>query len=392
MNLIEVNSPQTVKDFHNTARKIYAEDKNWVCPLEAEIEGIFDRKKNSCYEHGDAIRWILKDDNGNLIGRTAAFFDKRKAYNHDYPAGGMGFFECIDNQEAANILFNNSKEWLAAHGMEAMDGPVNFGENLNNWGLLVDGFDRPTYGMQYHPPYYKDLFENYGFRNFFEQFTYLKDLTQPFPERQAKFARHVGENPDYTFETFKFSNSKKYIRDLVHIFNTVWAEWHDDFAPLKESDIEQVLMDAKPILNENFIWFGYDKGEPVAMVVGFPDVNQILAKLNGKLDFFGKLKFLYHKKTTKITRVRHLLTGVVPSHQRTYIIGAVFLKLADAIKDAGIMEHEMSWVGDYNTGVIKIYNMLGLPVIKTHVTYRFLFDPNAEFRRFMSEEKTKKTS
>ena len=101
------------------------------------------------------IRWILKDDEGKLIGRIAAFTNKKyKNKGDDVPVGGIGFFECINNQEAADLLFDNAKHWLIQKGMEAMDGPINFGERDRWWGLITDGFTPPLYCMNYNPPYY----------------------------------------------------------------------------------------------------------------------------------------------------------------------------------------------------------------------------------------------
>ena len=135
------------------------------------------------FKHGDAIRWVLKDEKNDLIGRIAVFYDKNKAYHNLQPTGGIGFFECINDQEAADFLFDAAKGWLSSKGMEAMDGPVNFGENFVNWGLLVEGFMQPTYGMPYNFPYYKDLFEQYGFKKYFDQYSFLDDFSKPYPER-----------------------------------------------------------------------------------------------------------------------------------------------------------------------------------------------------------------
>ncbi len=116
------------------------DEGTWVCPLDKEIESIFDPKKNVYFKHGEATRWILKDDQGELNGRVAAFIDHNTAQKHDQPTGGMGFFECINDQEAANLLFDTAREWLKERGMEAMDGPINFGETDKYWGLAGGWF------------------------------------------------------------------------------------------------------------------------------------------------------------------------------------------------------------------------------------------------------------
>jgi hypothetical protein len=388
MNIIEVKDKQSIKEFLKVPKIIYRNDKNWTCPLDAEIEGIFDPANNKCYRTGDARRWVLKNDKGELIGRIAAFYDTRKInLNNDQPTGGIGFFECINDKDAAALLFDTAKKWLSENKMEAMDGPVTFGENITYWGLLIEGFVHQGYGMQYHLPYYRELFEDYGFKIYFEQFTYHKTLSEPFPERQEKFARHCGEKESYSFEHFSFSNAEKYLKNITDIFNEVWSDFHEDYTPLEYEDIEKIVMEAKPILDEKIIIFAYDNGKPVAMIVLLPDANQILKKLNGKLNLINKIRFVLNKN--KMDRARLLMVGVIPDHQRTNIIGALFMKMIDALIEQKYRELEMSWVGDYNVTVNKIYSTLGIPVVKKHATFRYLFDRAAEFKRFTNESSNK---
>lgn len=388
MKLIEVNTAATRREFYDVARNLYKDDPHWVCPLDVEIEDIFNPEENILFRDGEAIRWVLRDDAGKAIGRVAAFYNNYKASKHEQPTGGLGFFECINDQAAANILFDACRDWLKERGMEAMDGPITFGENITYWGLLIDGFTLPAYGMPYNFPYYKQLFEGYGFTTYFEQFSYEKDLSEPFPERQVKFSFHLKDK--YQTEHFSFRNKEKYLNDICTIYNAVWKDFHEDYTPLDYTEIEKVMKKAKPIINEEFIWFVYDQGKPAAMVIVFPDVNQILKKLgNGQLNFWNKLKFLYHKKAGTITRARQLITAVVPEYQRSGITGLLFLTMVDAVKKNKIKTLDMSWVGDYNTTVNKIYRLLGLPVVKTHATLRYLFDRTKEPQRFTNIETEK---
>ena len=160
MNIEEVTSRITRKAFHDTARIIYKNDDTWVCPLDREIESIFNPSKNVFFNHGEAARWLLYDQNKNLKGRVAAFIDRQTAFKQDQPTGGMGFFECINDKQAAFLLFDTAREWLKSKGMEAMDGPINFGETDKYWGLLVEGFTHPSYEIAYNHPYYQNLYES----------------------------------------------------------------------------------------------------------------------------------------------------------------------------------------------------------------------------------------
>ncbi len=381
MNIVEVLDQKQRVKFLDIARIIYKNDTNYACPLDPEIEGIFDPEENSFFKHGEAIRWILEDENGNIIGRIAAFINKNKAFSFDQPTGGCGFFECINDKKAAFILFDRAKEWLSTRGMEAMDGPINFGENDNHWGLLVDGFMPQAYGMPYHQKYYQKFFEEYGFKVFFEQYSYHLDRTKPFPERFWKIAEWIAKKPGFTFEHFSYENLEKYIQDIITIYNEAW-KFHDNFSPIDPEDIRKMAKDGKGVIDEEFIWFAYHDGEPIGFFVCMPDINQILTKMNGKFNFWSKLKFLYHLKKKTINRARITIMGVVPKYQRFGIESAIFWHMDKAIKaKPQYTEVELSWVGDFNPKMVSIYESVGGVKMKTHYTYRLLFDPNKPFKR-----------
>jgi len=381
MNIIEVVTDGHKQSFLDLARILYKNDPNFACPLDGEINGIFDPKENSFYKHGEAIRWVLTNEAGELIGRIAAFINTNKAYTFDQPTGGCGFFECVDDRDAAYLLFDTAKNWLKEKGMEAMDGPINFGENDNHWGLLVEGFTPQGYGMPYHKAYYQDFFESYGFKVFFEQYSYHLDRTKPFPERFWKIAEWIAKKPGFEFKHFRYADSEKYIQDIITIYNEAW-KFHDNFTPIDIDDLRKIARDGKGVIDEDFIWFAYHEGNPIGFFVAMPDLNQILAKMNGKLDFWNKLRFLYLLKRKTITRARITVMGVVPKYQRFGIESAIFWHMDKAIKKKDhYTEVELSWVGDFNPKMIAIYESVGGVRMKTHYTYRHLFDPNAIFNR-----------
>jgi hypothetical protein len=140
MNIRKVVSPADKKEFLNFPKRLYRSDPNWVCPLDSEISGIFDPEVNQAFSHGEAERWLMTNGSGETIGRIAAFIDEVRAKVYRYRTGGVGFFEVVNEREAAFMLFDTAKEWLVERGVEAIDGPINFGENDSHWGLLVEGF------------------------------------------------------------------------------------------------------------------------------------------------------------------------------------------------------------------------------------------------------------
>jgi len=381
MEVIEVKEHITIKDFHQVGHDIYKDDQNWVPPLEVLEDAAFDPTKNEFYKHGDGTRWILKDDNGKVIGRIGAFINGNRAYTFSQPTGGCGYFECIDDQKAANLLFDTAKAWLAKRGMEAMDGPVNFGENLINWGLLVEGFMQQGFGMPYNKPYYLQLFENYGFKVYFEQFSYHLNHKEPFPERFWKIAEWVAKKPNFRFEHVKFDNIEKYIQDFVKIYEQAWARF-DNHQAVDLDDIRGMMKIAKLIADEEFIWFAYYNDEPVLLFGMIPDWNQILKKLNGKSNWWSILKFIWYKKIRTITRARILIMGVVPKFQGTGLESAVFWHMDKVMqRKLWINEVELSWVGDFNPKMMAIYQSVGGVHAKTHYTMRYLFDRTAPFER-----------
>lgn len=382
MTIIPVNDKKTRKAFHDTARRIYKDSKYWICPLDDTIDKIFDPNRNVFFNHGDAMRWILKNEKGRLIGRIGAFINEKKAYNFEQPTGGVGFFECIDDQEAANKLFDTAKQWLKQRGMEAMDGPINFGENDNFWGLLVEGFNKsPAYGMNYNHPYYQKLFENYGFQFYFEQVTNVLDLKKKFPERFWKIANWIIQKPGFTFEHFKYKKADKYINDLKEVYDDAW-KYHENFTPINKDDVYNSLEEAKPILVEDFVWFAYHDGEPIAFFIMFPDFNQILQHFNGKIAGLNILKFLWLKNRKTISRTRVTIMGVKPRFQRMGIESGIFWHLSHAMnKHPEYTELELSWVGDFNPKMQRIHKAVGSEFSKRHYTYRKLFDSQKEVNR-----------
>src|SRR5438045_2181043 len=195
MQLFEVSDKRSANEFILTNVALNKNNPNYIRPLDKDIHEVFDPKKNKAFRFGKVIRWILKNDEGELIGRIAAFTNKKyRNKGDDGPVGGIGFFDSIDDQAAADMLFNVAKHWLMQQGMEAMDGPVNFGERDRWWGLVVKGNEiPPMYCMSFNPPYYQQLFETYGFRNFFTQVCFAMNartlVQQKFFERHDECAK-----------------------------------------------------------------------------------------------------------------------------------------------------------------------------------------------------------
>lgn len=383
MKLMEVTSKKCLKKFIRLPIRLYKSEKNWIRNMDRDIENVFKPKANNYYEHGDCVSWILEKE-GCIIGRIAAFYDTRKsAKNYDQPTGGVGFFECINDQDAADLLFDTAKSWLILKGMEAMDGPVNFGDRDKWWGLLTKGFDlEPSYQCNYHLPYYKDLFENYGFEVYFEQFTFSRKIKDPLHPRLFYKADLIAKNRDYTFEHLNMKTLDKHTSDIIEIYNKAW-KGHEGVPQMTEKQGKEIFHKLKPIVDERIIWLAYYKNEPSAFYFNIPDLNGILKHLNGKLGIIGKLKFLWYKHTVKELKMLGIVFGVVPEHHGTGLDGALIINASKIIQNLTDTYPvlEINGIGDFNPKMMLVVEQAGGVICKVHTTYRYIFDRTKPFKR-----------
>ena len=381
--LIEVITPKQKKEFLLLPVKIYKNEKNWIRPLDKDVEVIFDTAKNKSFRNGECIRWILTDDSNHTVGRVAAFVDYTSSLKNDQPTGGMGFFECLKNPDAAFMLFDACKTWLHVRGMEAMDGPVNFGDRDKWWGLLVEGTSEPNYCMPYNHLYYKNFFETYGFRNYFNQYTYHRLVSHEglVPEISEK-ARRIAMNPRYRICHLEKKYGEKYADDFLEIYNKGWEKF-TGVKPITKQHAKALFKSMKPILDERLMWFAYYDNQPVAFFIMIPEINQIVKHLHGNFGFLNKLRFLYLKRKKACTKILGLIFGIVPQHQGKGLEGALVMSFADIAWAPGFQykELELNWIGDFNPSMMRVAEQIGAKIIKTHITYRYLFDSTKEFKR-----------
>lgn len=385
MVLTEVIDRSTEDDFIQLPVRLYKNEEAWIRPLDKDIKAIFDPEKNKNFRNGEAIRWILKNDNGQVIGRIAAFIIKKVSEAQDQPTGGIGFFECIDDQKAAFMLFDAGKKWLEGRGMEAMDGPINFGDRNNWWGLLVEGYTEPNYQMPYNFAYYQALFEAYGFKEYFKQFTYKRPVGKEvgFNDRFYEKANASLNDPDYEFRHITKSEFKKSHLYFLKVYNEAWAG-HSGVKAMTEAQAKNTFKQLKPIADVQLIWFAFYKGEPVAFFISIPELNQLYKHLNGQWNLWSKLKFLYMLKTGACKKALGIVFGVVPKHQKKGVEGGLVVSYVNKMawkEGFPYLDIEMNWIGDFNPKMMRVVEQIGGEIAKTHITYRKLFDETKEFKR-----------
>jgi hypothetical protein len=267
--------------------------------------------------------------------------------------------------------------------MQAMDGPVNFGERDKWWGLVTKGFMEPLYGMNYNPPYYVQLFESYGFNIFFEQVCF--SMVSKLPLDKKIWERHdeIAKDVKFSSAHLQKNNLKKYAADFTTVYNKAWAG-HGGLKQLTEAQVIIMFSKMKPIMDEKIIWFAYYDNEPVAIFINLPDLNQWFKHLHGKFGLIQKLKFLLVKQFTKNKKFTGLVFGVVPEWQGKGVDGYIIAESAKYIQsDACPYEaYEMQWIGDFNPKMLNVASSLGkVQRSRNLCTYRYLFDREKPFTR-----------
>ena len=380
MKIREVQSARDRKEFLELPVRLYKGDENWIRPLDKDIEKVFDPKENKLFRNGEATRFLAEID-GKVSGRIAVFIDHKASKKEDQPTGGIGFFECIDEKELAFAMFDKCRAWLEEKGMEAMDGPINFGERNNWWGLLVDGFTPANYCCNYNHAYYQQFFEDYGFELYFNQYTYYREVEEELSDKIKAKTDRIFANPDYTFDHFRKSKMEKYADDFLEIYNKAWVK--HGVGKLKKAQAMAVFKQMKPVIDERIVLFAYHKGEPAAFFIMLPELNQLFKYVNGKLDLLGKLKFVYHKWKGSCTKMFGVVFGVVPEHQGRGLEGAIVGYSSTMVQGGrtNYVDFEMNWIGDFNPKMMKLCENVGGRICKTHKTYRYLFDRNKPFKR-----------
>ncbi len=387
MAAIQMHPVRTESDWHEFLHlpvKIYRDHSAWIRPLDKDVRDTFDPAKNRLYDHGSEAEVWLARRNGEVVGRIAAFVNKKKyAHSFDYPVGGMGFFEAVNDREVAFALFDQARAWLEARGMKAMDGPINFGEKDRWWGLIIDNFDDPPYYCQnFNPDYYVSFFEEYGFRIFYKQFILRRPVNSDLSEKYIQKAERLRKDPNYRVTTISKKQLPRFAEDFRRVYNQAWVK-HESQKEMTRDQAMAIMKALKPIIDEDLIYFAYYKDAPVGFFISIPEINEVVRHLNGRLDTWGKVKFFYYLKIKKVVRtIMGLVFGVVPEHQGKGLEGL----MVDAARQTIVPKRKYdwiitNWVGDFNPKMLYIVQNMGMKTYRTMATYRYIFDPAIPFER-----------
>jgi len=383
MRSVIVDSQKMIDEFHRVPDIIYANDANYIAHIRQDIEKIFDPKKNKLFKDGQALRWVFYDDRNQKIGRLAAFVNPKTAYSDKQPTGGVGFFESINDEKVAHSIFDVGKNWLKDQGMEAMDGPVNFGERNQFWGCLTENFtDMNSYGMNYNPAYYPAFFESYGFQTYFKQFLYSRPVYQTVEDVFVRKVERLMKEEHITVKNATGMSLDQIADNFLTVYNGAWGG-HDNFKIMERKQAMKIVNSMKPVMDKRIVIFAFDEeNEPIGFFINIPELNEIFKFVNGNLNLLGKLKFLYHKwKGTPQTMVG-IVFGVVRDWHGKGVEGAIIHWSGNYLTENQLYSKiVMQWIGDFNPKMIKVVENLEASRYREMITYRYLFDRNAVFER-----------
>jgi hypothetical protein len=377
----KVEGKRSKKAFAQVLRVLYKDDPEWICPPDRHIEKIFDPLRNPVFQFGTACRWILKDSKGNLKGRIAAFVNEKKNKSLSFPVGGVGFFECIDDYEGARLLLDTAAGWLRERKMDAMDGPINFGENDRYWGLLVEGFTAVPFTTNYNKPYYRALMEEYGFETYYEMYSSEIDLSKKLDPRFSEIASWLSQKNDFVFRCAESNNLPEFAEYFREIYNDAW-KFHDGFSPITPPQSRRFASEMRHVIIDYFCPFAFVRGEPAAFIIAAPDLNQIFRPFKGKVNFIRLLQFkwrsrnnyAWYRRKGILTRGHAIAIGVKPKFQQYGIETGMMMKSIEAIRDLGFKTVELRWAGDFNPGIIRLHKAVGAARVRKHITLRYMFN------------------
>ena len=363
--LIDVNTKRQKREFHTFTQRLYANDAEFVSHIYQDLEAIFNSDKNSEFEHGDARRWLAYKS-GKVVGNIAAFYNTKSQH------AGLGFFDCINDQEVANALFDKGIEWLKQNGQSRVEAPVNFGERDKYWGLMVYGFKNPSYQENYNFPYYQQLFESYGFTKIIEQTTSEGRPERIDIEKYRLYTAKLQEGSMLRAEHFTHKETQRFVHDFTTIYNQAWKQ-HEHYVPFSEERVAALFAEMKPIIREDILWFMYDDDKPIGFYLSLIDLNQLFRYVNGNMNWWGKLRFFYRLKTTKIKRLRGIIFGVVPEYQNKGVYSIMLMKMYEVMQNDPYLEStELAWIGDFNPRMHALFKRMNVEKTKVHYTFEKL--------------------
>jgi GNAT superfamily N-acetyltransferase len=363
-----VRSRRDLNRFIKLPFALHRDAEHWVPPLVSERRRFLDRSKNPFFDHAEA-EYFLCEREGEVVGRISAHVDERWDEYQGGSDGMFGFFECVDDEAAAGALVGTAADWVRGRGRERMIGPMDFTTN-DECGLLIEGYDiAPMILQPWHPPHYRGLLEGQGLEKRMDLLMWwleMGDLKQenefhPMIHAAAEKSEH---EHGVVIRDMKKRHLEAEISRFMEVYNDAWGpNW--GFVPVTEEEVEFQARNLKPILREEWAMIAEKPGgEVVGAALTLPDINQVLAKMNGRLLPFGWLTFL--RERSKIDRVRVFALGVKPEYQHWGVAAALYVRHLDVSRATGIPAGETGWILETNEAMNRAMEGMGGTVIKRY--------------------------
>lgn len=364
-----VSGGRDLKRFIDLPFRLHANHPQWVPPLKLERRLFLNRKLNAFFSHGEAEYFLALRD-GRVVGRITA--QVNHAFN-DYQGkrwGWFGFFEVEDDQEAAEALLDAAGAWLRERGMERIVGPADFSLNDES-GIVVEGFElHPMLRQPWHPPYYQRLVERAGMTKAMDLLMWNLEVTERDKVLPViwELAEKVESEHGIRVRPMRRWQLRKDMDAFAEVYNSAWSKnW--DFVPYSKKDLDALAQELQLVFDKHWAMIAekIDTGEVVGMAMTFPDINQVLAKMNGKLLPFGWWYFLRKGRLTDRVRVGFL--GVKPEYQHTGVAARLYQLHYDAAEARPQDGGEMGWILETNTAMNRGMEAMGGRIVKRYRVY-----------------------
>jgi GNAT superfamily N-acetyltransferase len=366
-----VRTRRELKRFVKVPFRLHRESEQWVPPLVFERMQFLNRKKNPWFEHGEA-EYFLAERDGEPVGRITAHVDSRW---DSYQGGNdamFGFFETAEDPEVARALFAAATEWAAERGRERILGPMDFTTN-DEIGILIEGFERqPMILEPWHPPYYQRLIEAEGFTKAMD--VLMWELRMGELKEGEKFDPSIHEAAEkalhdegITIRNMRRREMAAEVRRFMDVYNEAWGDnW--GFVPITDAEVEFQAKNLKQVLDEEWTFMAEKDGEVVGAALTLPDVNQVLAKLDGRLLPLGWAKFLLGRR--RIDRLRVFALGVKHDYRHTGVAAGLYLEhIKMAAQPDKIHWGEMGWILETNKPMNRAMEGMGGKIVKKYRLY-----------------------
>ncbi len=363
-----VTTKRDLQDFLDLPKRIYQGDPHWVPPLDLERKQHLS-KKNPYFQHAEWQPWLALRD-GRVVGRISAQVDQLHQETHNDSTGFFGFLEADDDSEIFHALLEQAESWLRERGMKRVQGPFSYGINDES-GLLIDGFDTPPVAMMAHArPYYADRIVAENYQKAMDLLAYWITLDFNLPPSGLRLQERYSDR--FKIRSLEKSRLAEELETLRSLFNDAWSgNWN--FVPFTKAEFDAMGKDLVKIVPPDMIKVAEIDGEPEGMIVAFPNINEQIGDLNGKLLPFGWLKLLWRFKFRFPKTGRTVLMGIRHKHQNSMMGAALTYCLIDEVRKSAVSHGswgvELSWILETNTRMRGIIESLGAKVYKTYRVY-----------------------